>query len=117
MLADSHRMQLQPVAITITHLAYCRRLGVGTLDIVRDGVAETYILTATRVAGRATGMRFLKLSSGDAHFVDTAAEPWRCDCGDAKNRPSRPGGCRHVAALRLAAERLRADAAGSDGDA
>lgn len=50
-----------------------------------------------------TGYRLRKVSTGDVHDVDcTPAWGWQCDCGDATFRPERPGGCRHVAALREA---------------
>src|SRR5689334_20118267 len=104
------RKPLPPAEVTVGHLAYSRSLGVGTLDLVAsDGRAEAYLLTALRVAGRLVGMKMLKLSSGETHEVELAARPWRCTCGDATNRPDRPGGCKHVVALGLAAERLRAE--------
>src|SRR4051794_16387501 len=104
----THRKPLQPVRVTAQHVAYHRGLGLGTLDIVaEDGAVETYLLTAHRDRDRLVGMRLVKLSSGAAHDVDLSASPWRCDCGDAVNRPGRPGGCKHVVALRQAAEALK----------
>jgi hypothetical protein len=104
------RKQLRPVEVEVTHLAYSRRLGLGTLDIASGGQAQTYLLEAVRDGDQLTGMRLLKLASGDRHDVDLTVTPWVCDCPDASNRPERPGGCKHVVALRLAAERLRAAA-------
>jgi hypothetical protein len=34
--------------------------------------------------------------------VNTESDPWTGDCPDATFHPERPGGCKHVAALRAA---------------
>jgi hypothetical protein len=34
--------------------------------------------------------------------ICTETDPWTCDCPDAIYCPERPGGCKHVAALRAA---------------
>jgi hypothetical protein len=47
------------------------------------------------------GYRMLK-ADGTMYDVETACEPWRCDCPDATYHPERPGGCKHVLALRAA---------------
>jgi hypothetical protein len=45
-----------------------------------------------------------RLEQGDrtTYDVNTEADPWTCDCPDATFHPERPGGCKHVAALRAA---------------
>jgi hypothetical protein len=47
------------------------------------------------------GWRLLKVDSLQMYDVETASEPWRCDCPDAVFT-DRPGGCKHVVALRAA---------------
>jgi hypothetical protein len=102
------RRPLTAVQVTAEHVAYNQTLGMGTLDIVAaSGAAPTYLVFANRDRGCLLGLRLLKLSDGARHDIDLTAAPWRCDCGDATHRPDRPGGCRHVAALRQAAEKLR----------
>src|SRR5262249_6024226 len=54
----------------------------------------------------------LRLSSGagfrlektdrTTYDVNTEKETWTCDCPDATFHPERPGGCKHIAALRAA---------------
>jgi hypothetical protein len=48
------------------------------------------------------GYRLLK--PGGAMYDVGTAEPhsWACDCPDATYHPERPGGCKHVRALRAA---------------
>jgi hypothetical protein len=48
------------------------------------------------------GYRLLKVDSLAMYDVDTTREPWRCDCPDATFHPERPGGCKHVQALKAA---------------
>jgi hypothetical protein len=48
------------------------------------------------------GYRLLKAGTGTMYDVETACEPWRCDCPDAIYHPERLGGCKHVVALRAA---------------
>ena len=48
------------------------------------------------------GYRLLK-ADGTMYDVGTAgAHGWTCDCPDATYHPERPGGCKHVQALRAA---------------
>jgi hypothetical protein len=47
------------------------------------------------------GHRLLK-ADGTMYDIETACEPWRCDCPDATFHPERPGGCKHALALRAA---------------
>jgi hypothetical protein len=53
------------------------------------------------------GFRLLK-ADGTMYDVDTAW--WRCDCPDTTFHPERPGGCKHVAALRAALAALEGGA-------
>jgi len=101
------RKPLEPVQVRVEHLAYNHALGIGTVDIVSEETAQTYLLFANRNEGQLLGMRLVKVSSGEQHDIDMTTSPWRCDCGDATHRPNRPGGCRHVVALRQAAEQVR----------
>jgi hypothetical protein len=57
------------------------------------------------------GYRLLK-ADGAMYDVDTAApHGWVCDCPDAIFHPERPGGCKHVAALKAALRALEGGAA------
>ena len=48
------------------------------------------------------GYRLLK-ADGTMYDVETAGpHGWTCDCPDATFHPERPGGCKHVNALRAA---------------
>jgi hypothetical protein len=48
------------------------------------------------------GYRLLK-ADGAMYDVETAGpHGWTCDCPDATFHPERPGGCKHVSALRAA---------------
>src|SRR5262245_51314978 len=48
------------------------------------------------------GYRVVK-ADGAVYDIDTTApHGWTCDCPDATYRSERPGGCRHVQALRQA---------------
>ena len=69
-------------------------LGTGILAI--NGVAYVVLRLSSGVGYR--------LEKGDrtTYDVNTEAETWTCDCPDATFNPDRPGGCKHVAALRAA---------------
>jgi hypothetical protein len=60
------------------------------------------------------GYRLLK-ADGTMYDVDTTREPWLCDCPDATYHPERPGGCKHVLALRAARSSSRCRRAGDRG--
>ena len=90
-------------------VGYNRGLGLGL--VVIDTV--TYAVIAQRNEGKLTGLRLLRDPDhgGPAVYdVDVTGEPWRCDCPDATYRPDRPGGCKHVVALKQAAGAIRAPA-------
>jgi hypothetical protein len=60
-----------------------------------------YTITVLYLYGERTGYRLEKLD-GAVYDIDATAPQWRCDCPDATYHPERPGGCKHVAALRAA---------------
>jgi hypothetical protein len=49
---------------------------------------------------RCVGFCLTKFGTGDVYDVPRSLDS--CTCGDATYRPDRPGGCKHVAALRQA---------------
>jgi hypothetical protein len=55
--------------------------------------------------GRCIGFRLSKFGSSDTYYVpcDLSA----CGCRDRIHRPDRPGGCRHMVALRQALPTIR----------
>src|SRR5262245_48429481 len=98
--------RLEPARPDVELQAYCVETGLGVLRI--DGTA--YAMGALRHAGRTVGVRLARcLADGTIKRIDVdlTASPHACDCEDATFRPGRPGGCKHVAALRLAADQLR----------
>jgi hypothetical protein len=64
------------------------------------GDEAAYWCEAVYNAGQRVGFRLRKLGSGALH--DLPGDLSGCDCGDRTHRPDRPGGCRHMAALRQA---------------
>jgi hypothetical protein len=50
--------------------------------------------------GRYVGFRLRKFGGGEPH--DLPGDLSGCTCADRTHRPDRPGGCRHMAALRQA---------------
>lgn len=68
---------------------------------VRDGGGEaTYWCQAVTDGGRLVAYRLRKF--GTERQYDLPADLSSCDCGDRTHRPERPGGCRHMVALRQA---------------
>jgi hypothetical protein len=66
-----------------------------------DSDTRVYWLQAhTDQCGHVTSFRLTKFGTGEAH--DLPADLSSCSCGDNTFRPERPGGCRHMAALRQA---------------
>src|SRR5436305_69913 len=76
--------------------------GAGALAIRRGRRASLSEVVAFREGGALVGFRLQNVTgSREALYdVDLRAEPWTCDCPDATFHPERPGGCKHVAALR-----------------
>ena len=48
------------------------------------------------------GFRLYRWKGAEIKAIDIDAQTWQCDCEDATYRPNRPGGCKHVRALRAA---------------
>jgi hypothetical protein len=72
-------------------------VGTGVLEIN----ATEYTVTVLRGTGGTVGYHLLK-PDGTAYDVCTDADTWTCDCPDNTFHPERPGGCKHIAALRAA---------------
>jgi hypothetical protein len=71
---------------------------------IRDAQGEALYWAEARLdGGRMVGATLQKFATGDRHYVhlDGPTAP-SCTCEDATYRPDRPGGCRHVNALRMA---------------
>jgi hypothetical protein len=60
-----------------------------------------YTVTVLRGPNRVDGYRMVK-TVGTVYDIGATEERWTCDCPDATFHPERPGGCKHVAALRAA---------------
>jgi hypothetical protein len=73
-------------------------VGTGVLAINR----QEYVVTILRGRDDVVGYRLTKPADGMQYDIDATGTPWRCDCPDAVFQPERPGGCKHVAALRAA---------------
>jgi hypothetical protein len=93
----------QPKAKTRPVSGNCRwvlpigEVGTGVLAI--NG--RNYTVTVLRGPNGVLGYRLVK-ADGTTYDVCTTEEHWTCDCPDATFQPERPGGCKHVAALRAA---------------
>jgi hypothetical protein len=106
--ARRERKPLAPVAVTgvfepgvMPHdlLHGCAILTV--TDAARQEVF--YWATAITASGRVVALdlqKFGRLPGEDRHRA--TLDPLACDCEDATYRPDRPGGCRHVNAVRQA---------------
>jgi hypothetical protein len=99
---DRQRKPLEPVRV---RARFAR--GTTPRDLA-DGVA---VLSVTEVVTRAVtdywceplpggGYRLRKFARGERY--DLPADLSACSCGDRTHRPERPGGCKHMAALRQA---------------
>src|SRR5690242_10277570 len=69
----------------------------GVLSIKASGNAKLYGVIRLMDQGRTVGYRLVRPDGGT---YDVDADLWVCSCPDATYRPDRPGGCRHVKALR-----------------
>jgi hypothetical protein len=67
-------------------------------DSDRDETA--YWCLAVFQGERCTGFRLTKFGTGEVY--DLPRDLSGCDCPDQTYRPERPGGCKHMAALRQA---------------
>ena len=84
--------------------------GAGVLEIRKGGRADLYEVVAFREAGVLVGFRLNKVTGGKEAFYDIDCRPswgWQCDCPDATFHPERPGGCKHVLALKAALAALK----------
>jgi CheY-like chemotaxis protein len=70
----------------------------------RGRQAALYEVVAFREHGAVVGYRLQKVTAGPEalYDVDVRTDPWTCDCPDATFCPERPGGCKHVLALKAA---------------
>jgi hypothetical protein len=59
-------------------------------------------LILSRAVEALVGYRLLKANATMYDVGTTAPHGWTCDCPDATFHPERPGGCKHVSALRAA---------------
>jgi hypothetical protein len=78
--------------------------GSAVLSIVSGDATDTdetpYWCQAIYDGGRCVGFRLTKFATGEVY--DLPRDLSGCDCPDRTYRPERPGGCRHMAALRQA---------------
>jgi hypothetical protein len=93
----------QPQAKTRPVSGRCRwvlpigEVGTGVLAI--NG--QSYTVTVLRGQNGIVGYRLGK-EDGTTYDLSTTEAHWTCDCPDATFHPERPGGCKHVVALRAA---------------
>jgi hypothetical protein len=99
------RQLLAPVRVSARFVGGATRQdlldGAAVLSI-RDGDDEeaAYWCLAVFDAGRCVSFRLVKFGTGEQY--DLPRDLSDCDCPDRVYRPERPGGCRHMAALRQA---------------
>ncbi len=109
------RKPLAPVNPAVLLLSYNATAGSGLISI--DGTV--YTLTRHTDRGRTTGVRLAYVSEDivdgfpvdKVYDIDLSVNPPTCDCPDGTYRSERPGGCKHIVALRSAGETLRASGA------
>jgi hypothetical protein len=92
---------LQPVSVRARFFGRptARALAEGRAILsIRDGDGESSYWCEALPAG---GYRLKKFGAGRRY--DLPADLSSCTCGDRTHRPERPGGCKHMAALRQAA--------------
>lgn len=98
---------LEPVVPAVLLTEYDQETGTGLLTI--DG--QSYVLVRFRAEGKTVGMRLMKYDAKTEKVkmvdVDFRVKPWACDCEDATYRSERPGGCKHVVALRMVAKQMK----------
>ncbi len=106
--ARRQRKPLLPVQVTARFVGGATRKdvldGAAVLSIVSGDATDTdesaYWCQAVYDGDRCTGFRLTKF--GGHEVYDLPRDLSSCDCPDQTYRPERPGGCRHMAALRQA---------------
>jgi hypothetical protein len=91
------KAKVKPASGTCRWVLPIGEVGTGVLAI--NG--RNYTLTVLNGESGVVGYRMVK-ADGTAYDIGTTEERWTCDCPDATFHPERPGGCKHVAALRAA---------------
>jgi hypothetical protein len=102
------RKPLLPVQVTGKFVGGATRddviAGQAVLSIVAgdatDSEESAYWCRAVFQGDVCTGFRLTKFGTGDVYDVPRSLDT--CDCPDRTYKPERPGGCRHMAALRQA---------------
>src|SRR5262245_42311987 len=61
-----------------------------------------YTVTVLRGQSGVEGYRLVKADGTTTYDIGATEQRWTCDCPDATFHPERPGGCKHVSALRAA---------------
>lgn len=84
---------LQRINPTVAILSYDLDLHQGVIEINSETYAMDY------ADGRVELTHLDERDGLITHTVEVAPT-YRCSCSDAKYRPTRPGGCKHVIALR-----------------
>jgi hypothetical protein len=103
------RKPLPPVQVTGTFsegvTARQLRDGSAILEIA-DATGEAFYWARAVIDGRRlVGVSLQKFGTGARHHVHLNGDV-SCDCEDAACRPDRPGGCKHVNAVRMAVVEL-----------
>ena len=106
------RKPLEAVDPLVVLLDYDQLTGTGLLTI--DD--KNYVMIALREIpagnrGKTLGMRLQRYCDKRQTVrkidIDFGSSPWSCDCEDATYQPDRPGGCKHVVALKKVAKEMR----------
>jgi hypothetical protein len=80
--------------------------GVAVLEVLRPEDSDYYWAGYVVDNSRVIGVQLRHFGTGTVYFLP--ADLSECDCGDFTFRPDRPGGCKHMAALRQALSPLPA---------
>lgn len=103
-----NRKPLLPVSVSARFVGGARRAdvldGSAVLSIVAGDATDrdesAYWCLAVFQGERCTGFQLTKFGSGEVY--DLPRDLSSCDCPDHTYRGERPGGCKHMAALRQA---------------
>ncbi len=106
--APRQRKPLLPVNVTARFVGGATRQdvidGAAVLSIAYGDPTDTdesaYWCRAVFVGDICTGFQLTKFGTGEVY--DIPRDLSSCDCPDHTYRPERPGGCKHMAALRQA---------------